>query len=74
MAFGVLSARDPKQRLLLKLFLIVLVHVALIFLGNENATPAKLLGSFVLSSTLIIISDRVRAKIAAPPPPPTSAP
>ena len=74
MAFGLSGFRDQKKRLLVKLLLVVIVHVSMIFLGNENATPQKLLLSFVVTSLLVLVSDRIRAKLVAPVPATSSTP
>lgn len=58
-----LASGDPRTRLALSLLLIVAVHIVLFFNGNESATPAKLLMSFVLSSTAITVSHLLRTRL-----------
>ena len=43
-----LAHKDPKIRLLNSGLFLGLLHIGLFFLGNENATPARLLLSFVV--------------------------
>ena len=57
---------SEKRRLAVSIFLVGCVHVSLVFFGNENATPPKILASFALSTTLLMVSQRVRAKLLAP--------
>ncbi len=70
-----LGPGSDKRRLGISIFLVACVHVSLLFFGNEQATPPVILGSFALSCTMLLISQRVRTKLAAPrPAPPASMP
>lgn len=69
------GAGSDKRRLAISILLVACVHVSLVFFGNENATPPMVLASFALSTTMLVISQRVRAKLSAPrPAPPASMP
>lgn len=72
---GSAASLSNNRRLAVSILLVACVHVSLFFFGNENATPPMILGSFVLSTTMLVISQRVRAKLTAPrPAPPASMP
>lgn len=57
---GFMRRLGPQQRLAMSVAIIGLAHVALLRFGNEDATPLRLLGSFVLSSTLLVAAHRIR--------------
>ncbi len=51
---------SPERRLALSVALIGAVHVGLVFFGNEDATPLKLLGSFGLASLMLVASFQIK--------------
>lgn len=50
----------PGRRLALAIGLIGLVHVALLRFGNDDATPLRLLGSFALSTSLLVVAFQLK--------------
>jgi hypothetical protein len=63
-----MSARfplSPRRRLALAIGLIGLVHVLLLFVGNEDATPGKLAGSFAVSTALLVVSFQIKRQLTA---------
>jgi hypothetical protein len=64
----------PGKRLALSIALMGLVHVGLLFFGNEDATPLRLLGSFALAATLLVVAQRMRQHLNASAAPLPSSP
>lgn len=59
------SHLSPRRRLALAIGLLGLVHVLLLFVGNEHATPDKLVGSFALSTALLVVSFQIKRQLTA---------
>ena len=66
-----LAHKDPKVRLLNSGLVLGVLHIGLFFLGNENATPLRLLLSFTVMMTLLgvvnfgrALADRARGAAA----------
>jgi hypothetical protein len=77
MLMRLMGTGDERRRLATLLLLIALVHIAMIFFGNENATPVKLLFSYTASTALLLTSHYARRRLLSTPPSPpspTSAP
>jgi hypothetical protein len=75
MLMRLMGTGNERRRLATLLLLIALVHIAMIFFGNENATPAKLLFSYTASTALLLASHTARRRLLSPnPPSPPSAP
>jgi hypothetical protein len=69
---SILGKLSGGRRLVFTLGLMALVHLGLLRFGNEDATPLRLLGSYVITSALLIAAYRIRATLlpdgAAPSP------
>jgi len=50
----------PGRRLALAIGLLGLVHGALLRFGNDDATPLRLLGSFALSTALLLVAFQLK--------------
>lgn len=75
MLMRLLGTGDERRRLATLLLLIALVHIAMIFFGNENATPGKLVFSYLASTAMLLASHTVRRRLlSSTPPSPPSAP
>ena len=61
---GFMRRLGPQQRLAMSVAVIGLAHVALLRFGNEDATPLRLLGSFVLASALLVASHGIRQRLS----------
>ena len=54
----------PGKRLFLSVALLGVVHLLLLRFGSEEATPFRLLGSFVLSTSMLLVAQRIRQHLA----------
>jgi len=54
----------PGKRLMLSIGLVGLVHLLLLRFGSDEATPLRLLGSFVLSASMLLVAQRLRQHLA----------
>jgi hypothetical protein len=54
----------PGKRLFLSVALVGVVHLMLLRFGSEEATPLRLLGSFVLSTSMLLVAQRIRQHLA----------
>jgi hypothetical protein len=53
-------ALSPGRRLALAIALIGLVHLGLLRFGNDDATPLRLLASFVLATAMLVASFQIK--------------
>ena len=51
---------SPERRLALSITLIGVVHIGLVFFGNEDATPLRLLGSFGLATAMLFAGFQIK--------------
>lgn len=57
----------PGRRLTLAIGLIALVHLGLLRFGNEDATPLRLLGSFVLATAMLVAGSQLKKHLLQAP-------
>jgi len=61
-----LASGSARTRLFVSLALIAGVHLMLLKFGNTEATPGRLAMSFVISTTMILLSQYLRARFLGP--------
>jgi hypothetical protein len=57
---AILGRLSDGRRIVMLVAMMALVHLMLLRFGNEDATPLRLLGSFLLTSTLVVVAQRLR--------------